>query len=777
MNLPRLLLRLFLGRRLPLTRGRLSAEGLRHPVTISRDRWGIPFIDAQTDPDAWFALGFCHGQDRSFQLEFYLRAVRGTLAEAFGPDALGADRLARRIGFRRAAEAHLPSLDPDLRADLAAYAAGVNAGRARGCPRRAHELVLLRLCPTPWAPADVLGFLKVQSFVMPANWDAELARYQLLRADGPEALSALDPAAIPPLAPGVAGPAVDRLAEDLASFAEFARAAGGSNNWAVAGSRTRSGRPLLANDPHLPPTCPLPWYLARLQTPRWSAAGATLVGGPAVPIGHNGFVAWGSTAGLVDNTDLFIEEIGPDRRSVRQGDDFVPCPVLRERIAVRGRAPVTEEVLLTPRGPVIGPALRGEVGAVSLRATWLDPGPVEGFLRVHLARDARELRATLSQWPALSQNVVFADTAGTIGWQLMGPAPRRRRGWGLLPAAGWDPRAGWEEAPVPFADMPHKLDPPEDFVATANNSPDALAPGVFLGADWLDDHRARRIRELLSSRTDWDVQSTQELQRDLFALPWREMKDAVLSAVAGDPLAAEALALLRGWDGRASADSPAATVYELFVAEMARRVAKARAPRGWRWALGAGFSQVLPRSLFGVRRVGHLVRLLREQPPGWLPLPWPVEVADALAGVVRSLRSRYGRSPASWAWGRVRPLTFQHPLGVRPLTARLFNLGPVAGAGDTDTVAQSSVYPPDATAPPGFVASLRVVLDVGAWDDSSFALPGGQSGNPLSPHYDDLFTLWQRGEGVPIPWSAGHAERAETLELTPGGTVQAFASS
>jgi penicillin amidase len=351
----------------------------------------------------------------------------------------------------------------------------------------------------------------------------------------------------------------------------------------------------------------------------------------------------------------------------------------------------------------------------------------------------------------------------------MGTAPRRRRGWGLLPAAGWDPRAGWEEGPVPFADMPHKLDPPEGFLATANDAPEGLAPGVFLGADWLDDHRARRIREVLSSRTDWDVPSTQELQRDLLTLPWRGMRGAVLSAVAGEPLAAEALALLGGWDGRVSADSPAATVYELFVAEMARRVAKARAPRGWRWALGAGFSEVLPRSLFGVRRVGHLVRLLRERPAGWLPRPWPVEVGEALAGVVRLLRSRYGRAPARWAWGRVRPLTFRHPLGVRPLTARLFNLGPVPGAGDADTVAQASVDPLDATAAPGFVASLRVVIDVGAWDASSFALPGGQSGNPLSPHYDDLFGLWQRGEGVRIPWSAGQAERAETLELTPGG--------
>jgi penicillin amidase len=295
-------------------------------VLVRRDGRGVPSVEASCDEDVWFGLGFCHGQDRAFQLEAYLRAVRGTLAELVGPEGLAVDRLSRRVGFRRAAERQFAALDADLRARLDAYVAGVAAGQGPGSPRRPHELVLLRATPTAWAPADVLGFLKLQSFIMPANWDAELARHRLLRSDGPEALAALDPVGAADAAREAApGGELGRLAEDVAALTEAVRLGGGSNAWAVSGERTASGRPILANDPHLPPTVPSPWYLARLRRPTWAAASATLVGGPALPIGFNGRLAWGSTAGLVDNTDLFLEKVGPDGLSVLRARPSCPA--------------------------------------------------------------------------------------------------------------------------------------------------------------------------------------------------------------------------------------------------------------------------------------------------------------------------------------------------------------------------------------------------------------------------------------------------------------------
>jgi penicillin amidase len=774
-NLARLVFRTALGSRLPVTTGTLTAPGLGRPVRIRRDRWGIPCIDAAGDVDAWYGLGFCHGQDRSFQLELLLRLTRGTLAELVGTPGLPVDRLARRIGFRDAAGMQLGLLEPDLRAMLEGYAAGVNAGATVGLPRPAREFALLRARPTPWTAADVLALLKLHSFALAANWDVELARLKILTGDGPEALAALSPAYpewLPVAAPPgtLAGPAVDRLAEDLAVFSAVVRVGGGSNNWALAPSRTATGRPLVANDTHLPPTLPPQWYLAHVRTPDWAVAGASFVGGPGVLAGHNGCAAWGLTAGMVDNTDLFLEEIGPDGRSVREGDGFVPCALRTETIAVRGGPMVTEEVLVTPRGPLIGPALLGEVGAVSLRATWLEPRPLNGMLRVHRARSFEEFRQAMAEWPALSANLVYADVTGTVGWQLAGDAPRRRRGQGVLPLPAWAPGVGWEDGRVPFAEMPHLVDPPSGFVATANARPLPEGQGPFLGVDWIDGYRLARVVQVLQTRHDWDVAGCQALQLDVHAIPWTEIREAVLAAPALDADVRLALDLLRPWDGGLTVDSAAATVYELCVAALAERVCRAKAPRTYRWALGQGFNPLFGYSGFMVRRLGHLVRLLRAQPAGWFARPWPEEVADVLGGVVRRLRAEFGADPARWGWGRLRPLTLRHPLGERKVFARVFNLGPVPWGGDAKTPSQASAPTLDPLGNPAFVATLRLVIDVGAWSNSRFILASGQSGNPLSPHYADQFPLWRIGEGVPIPWTEDEVRQATvaTLDLTPG---------
>jgi penicillin amidase len=775
MNLPRLLVRLLLGRRLPRTNGRLRVPGARSALRIHRDRWGIPYVAADNDHDAHFGVGFCHGQDRAFQLEVLLRVIRGTLAEAFGPAALPIDRLARRIGFHHASLEQFGVLDADVRAMLEAYSAGINAGTTLGLPSRPHEFSLLRFRPTPWTPADSLGVVKLISFTLSSNWDAELARFVILTEDGPEALAALDPSspAGQPQAP-VPGPGMsasfDRLSEDLALLTGMAGLGGASNNWAVAGARTATGRPLLANDPHLDARLPTHWYLVQVRTPAWAAAGATFLGGPTVLSGHNGHAAFGMTAGLIDNTDLFREEIGLDGQSFREGDGWVPCAAREEVIHVRGASPVTERVLVTPRGPIISPALEGAQGeALSLRALWLEPRPMRGLLCLQFARDLDEFRRIAEAWPACSQHYVYADVSGTIGSQVIGRAPRRHRGWGTLPLPGWDPAVGWEPDLVPFEAMPHGANPPEGFVATANTDPQPSGDGPFLGVDWIDSYRLAAIRRALAGRTDWDVPRTQVLQTSQESLVWPELREVVLAAGSTDPVAQEAQALLRDWDGRVTVDSPAAAVFELFVAEMAQRVAKAKAPRAYRWALGCGGSLITDHGFFCFRRVSHLVQLLRIQPSGWLGLPWPEEIADALAVTVRGLRGAHGTNPSTWAWGRVRPLVMHHPLGRGRLLAAIFNRGPVPCGGDTDTINQASVFPLRPTEPCNNIASMRAVIDVGGWENSRFVLPGGQSGNPFSPHYDDLFPLWQRGEGVPIAWEPEAVRKAavETLELVP----------
>jgi penicillin amidase len=763
-----LLLRLVLGRRLPRVEGSLRLQGLQAPVSVRRDRYGVAYVDAQNDADAWFGLGFCQAQERSFQLELRLRTARGTLSQVFGETTLAIDRLSRRIGLFESAQRQLPLLDGEVAQQIDAYVRGVNAGLAT--TPRAPELALLRAEPSVWQPADVLGMGKLLSFLLIGNWDVELSRLKILQLDGPRALRDLDPTPYPEdhvvvSPPGAAAAAaIERLSEDMERFVAFAGRGGGSNAWAVAGARTRSGLPILANDPHLEGVLPPHWYLVNIRTPAWHVAGASMVGAPAVGPGHNGFAAWGVTAGLVDTVDLFIEDIAPDGRSVRHGDGSEACELRREVIEVRGKRPIVEDVLVTPRGPIIGPALQGEPGAVSLRAVWLDAKPARGFLTAHKARSFEAFRREFAQWPLLSQNLAYADAGGTIGWQLVGEAPRRRAGWGTLPLPAADPATGWQDEGVPFDAMPHHSNPEAGFVATANNKPVVDEDATpYLGVDWLDGYRASRISEALAERIDWDVAATQRLQVDEVSLPWREVRDIILTLGDESGSIGRAIALLRDWNGRVAVDSPAATIFEAFLREMARRIARARAPRSADWALGRGFTELMPVTTFAAARQSRVLRRLREQPEGWFGHGWRAEMSDALGAVTRDLSARFGPDPAAWAWGSVRPITLEHPLGRVKALAPLFNRGPFAWGGDGNTVSQAS------GSHPSVIASMRVVIPVGDWEAARFVLPGGQSGNPFSLHYDDQLPLWRRGEGIAIAWSEDAIARAtlSTLRLDP----------
>jgi penicillin amidase len=584
-------------------------------------------------------------------------------------------------------------------------------------------------------------------------------------ADGPDAAFALDPLSQPtPRAAVVAG--MEQLQKELHALSDILGSGGGSNNWAIAGKRSKTGRPIIANDPHLFPFLPSQWYLAHVKTPEWETAGATLVGAPAIAVGHNGFAAWCATAGLVDNTDFFIEEIGPDGHSVREANGYQPCTIRRETIRVKGGNAVVEEVLETPRGPIVSPALLCEGPALSLRAVWLDPLPVRGLLDAHRCRSFEQFRDCFRHWPCLSLNMVYADVSGRIAWQLVGQTPIRRNGSGLTPQPAWLPNSGWEVKHVPFEQMPHIVDPDCGYVATANNHPDPDGHGPYLGNDFLDDYRRDAIVEHLAARTDWSVSGVQQLQMNTLSLPWRQMRDAVLRCTPVDKAGIVAWELLRDWDGHVRADSSGAAVFELFAAEMAQRIASAKTPKGSAWELGRR-ACVPGNNLFYCRRFHHLVSLLREQPIGWFE-SWPKEISAALSSAGARLTKTVGVEPATWIWGQLRRLTLRHPLvQTVPILRSVFNEGRVPIGGDGDTIMQAAVDLVDPIADTDNIPGMRLVIDVGEWSNSRFVIAGGQSGNPLSPHFLDMFPLWQRGDGVPIAWTAEEVAAAtkQTLQL------------
>ena len=774
MNFHKPLFRLLLGQRLPTTNGELTLQGIRRPVVIRRDRYAVPYIEAETDEDAWYALGFCQGQDRSFSLEMLLRASRGTLCELVGPGALATDRLSRQLGFTRLAPKQLEVFHPNVRQRFEAFARGINDGVSRGRRRKAHEFTLLRAEPSTFEAVDLAAVYLLQSMALSANWDIELVRLRMLELDGPEALTLLDPPypgwhPVSTMPETSAGPAVDALARDIASLTEIVGVNRASNSWAVSPSKTSTGRPILANDPHLVPTLPPHWFLAHVRTPNWGLVGATFAGLPAFPVGHNGHVAWGVTLGLADNSDLFLEQIGDDGVRVREGSHFVPCEVIDETINIKDGPAHHERILVTPRGPIVGQSASNDSLAISIKATWLQALPVEGLLETHTATTCEEFRQLFTKWPHISLTLAHADTRGDIGLQLAGQVPRRRAGFGTIPMPGWKSDSGWHDAFVPFDEMPHTTNPEPGFVATANNQPLPSGQGPFLGVDWLDGYRASRITEIVGAMDDWDIESTAQAQLDTVSIPWREIKEVVSMVEPSTSEAQQALALLSEWDGAVDVDSVGATVFEFFLKEMIQRVAMAKAPRSWEWVIGRSETPVHSLTLLSGRRVGHLANLLKNQPEGWSDVPLSRLINESLAAATTELRDRYGADPSGWQWGPIRPLTLKHPVGRSKWLAPIYNFPPVPCPGDTNTVFQTGADPRNPGAGPLVCPSMRMVLDVGNWDENIFALPGGQSGNPLSPHYNDQFRLWTQGNGITIPWSPEAVEQVSvsTLSLTP----------
>jgi len=315
--------------------------------------------------------------------------------------------------------------------------------------------------------------------------------------------------------------------------------------------------------------------------------------------------------------------------------------------------------------------------------------------------------------------------------------------------------------------MPHLVNPPQEFASTANNKPVA-GEGPYLGRDWVE-YRQARIVKLLSDRDDWDPVDTQKMQLDQTPIPWQEIREIVLSAPVQDDDARLAVEILHVWDGVSRADSTGAAVYEFFLLELNQRMVKAKAPNGTSWALGKGFNPLVLRTFFRMRSTSNLVQCLKERPEGWFDAGWPSEVADALGAAVRNLRETSGSNPSDWSWGAVHNLVLSHPLGVRPPLAKIYNRGPYPTGGDQNTIAQAGRLPDEFGSNVTNLANLRVVYDVGNWDESRCVLCGGQSGNPFSIHYDDLLNYWLRGEMVTMAWSRESIQKStkQTLHLLP----------
>ena len=745
----------------------LATAGLSAPVEVLIDRSGVPHLYAAGARDLLFAQGYVHARDRLWQMELNRRIARGTLAELFGAPVLEADRFFRRLGFARDAVRDLERLSPEARALLEAYSAGVNAYAARH--RRPLEFTLLRAHPKPWQPADSLAFGRYMSWTQTSNWETELIRARLLDRLPAERVAALEPGDPATGVPKGAGlPALDAR-EAARAFAPLSGLHGGaSNNWVVSASRSSTGRPLLANDPHLYPRIPASWYVVHLNGGGFDVAGASLPGLPGVIIGHNARVAWGVTAGMTDGEDLFLEQADPKAPGGVRSPDGSPQPtVVREAIVVRGRRePVEDDVVITRHGPLLNgtldlPAAGPPIALRSVLQDW--PNPVEALLRLNQATDWTTFRSALADWAFPCLNFVYADVEGNIGYKLAGRVPIRAKGDGYAPVPGWTGEYEWTGY-VPFDELPEAFNPPDGVFATANSRP-AAPSAHFLARDWIDDSRWRRIIELLHSRPRHSLADFQDMQADLISLPARTISAHLESDPSDDPQVRKAAAYLTAWNGRLSAESVAASLYEAFRLELLEALNPDLEPRLLHWVQGRGVDPLIaPVSAFWFRGSSELI--------GHLEHADRAVVRRAFAAAVARLRRELGDDLDQWQWGRLHQITFAHPIGVGvPALDRALRLsrGPFPLGGDADTVAQAGVDPWHPFSANAFTVSYRQLFDVGDWDAARFILPTGQSGHPGSPHYDDLLEAWRKVEYRPLHFTrpAVEAAVAETIALVP----------
>ncbi len=772
-------LRYVLRRRLPQTTGSVTLNGLQAEVEVVRDRWGVPHIYGQEANDLYFALGFVHAQDRLWQMEFRRRLVSGTLAEVLGEPALAPDRLMRRVGLRRAAQHQLPDLDPDTRASLQAYTAGVNSFIEAEGRRLPVEFRLLRFRPEPWTALDVAALAKWQGWILSGNWDTEIVRSWVIDRLGAEAAAELEPPypeGAPLVVPPGAGyqPSDGDLLKEYQAVSRLAPGGGGSNNWVVDGAKSTTGKPLLANDPHLPPEMPGTWYEVHLSGGGLDVVGASLAGLPAVIIGHNRRIAWGITASAVDQQDLYVIHVNPENsRQYRYQGRWREGEVAFEPIWVRGRnEPVLEEVLLTHHGPVISPAIDGESRALALRSVCVESvALIRAGQRLMVAENWDEFRDALREWSSPGLNFVYADVDGNIGYQLAGFVPLRRKGRGLVPAPGWDKGYEWNGY-VPFEEIPHSYNPEAHFAATANNKIEQGNGRYPIYGDWLDGYRVRRIVEMLRAKEKLSVEDFKAMQADCFSIAGREMAQHLARLEPEDETSRRALEYIRDWDYRLTADSVAAAIYSVFFYRMYRNTFAHRLGDALDSYAGQGVHLLVPANGYGYRAASHLARLMQEARPDWFPSgdgqrdTWQTVMLRSLKEAVQHLEASLGKDMSRWQWGRLHTVTFSHPLGqVRPL-GRLFSRGPIPVDGDMNTVKHASYDPASPYRASLAVVSYRQIIDLSDFKNSISMGTTGQSGQPGSGHYDDMVEPWLNVEYHPMLF-----ERPDVLEAAESTLV------
>ncbi|OYO24522.1 penicillin acylase family protein [Enemella dayhoffiae] len=806
----------------PQTSGTLTLAPLSNPVTVLRDAQGVPQLYADTPEDLFAAQGFVHAQDRFFEMDFRRHVTAGRLSEWFGPSQVNTDAYVRTLGFRRVAEQEFGMLSSRGRRYLEAYTAGVNAYlSSRSATDLSIEYALLGLqgrntTPEPWSGVDSLAWLKAMAWQLDGNLNAEVESAVMRRLVGDQRAGELrpdyDPEVFEPIvdggapvngqfdpnaqagqqrpAPPVSEAAIPALRAILAGnlqlptlVADSASAATGSNSWVISGERSATGKPILANDPHLATSIPsiftqvgLHCRVVDANCP-FDVSGFSFAGMPGVMIGQNADIAWGMTTPYVDTQDLFIEQVRDGR--VRRGEDWRPLESRTELISVAGEEPRAITVRTSSHGPLLSdvdtklrgvpPApATGEVeSAVALGWTALTPGAsLDAVFGVNEARNFTEFRQAAEKLKAPSQNLVYADRQGNIGYQLPGDLPRRGQGDGTSPVPGWDPAYAWQGR-IPFAELPYSYNPPRGYLVAANQQIIANYPGV-LGTDPSMGWRSQQIGERINAHHGpITLAETQDIFTDTRVRFADRIVPALLRVPPAEDWVRDGQQVLRDWDLKADPDSAGTLYFQLVMKHLLRLTLDDELPP----ELRTGSSD---------RWYAVVAELIRDPRNRWWDDQRTVIVEDrdsiiaqAMVDARRDITVLMSRDPDGWKWGRAHRLRLQNQTfgssGVGLLEA-LFNRGNEPVGGGTAIVEafgfDDRKWGFEVTSGP----TMRMAVDLADPDRSRWVNQSGQSGHIFHPHYDDQLRRLARNDLAPWPCTpdAVQAAAVDRLELTPG---------
>ena len=745
----------------------LNVSGLKENVIVRRDERSIPYIEAKNNADLYFAQGFVTAQDRLWQMDLYRRVASGTTAELFGNAALEEDKRWRRFGFSGLVQETYKNFSPEYKSVLDNYARGVNAYiTSLDDNSMPTEFKILQYKPAEWKPTDSLIIGKILTDALSTTWyeDATRAKFKNLpkeqfdqlfiektpfdvlvvgKDSGETQKSKAKTAGLADVQNLFEAAKLDQnirkqSLEKIGFYQEFNAA---SNNWVVSGKRTLDGKPILANDPHLRPSAPSIWYMANLSGKDSRVSGVTLPGVPGIILGHNQNIAWGATNLGPDVQDLYVEEFnGKNEYKTEKG--FEAAEVRTEEIKVRQNLlkPDVEivkfEVVSTDDGVIIQNA--GDK-KIALKWTALDAknNEFEAFYLLNRAKDWSDFNAALKTYGGATQNFVYADVKGNIGFHNGGAIPIRSSGDGSFPYDGAKNDGKWSKY-IPFEELPGSYNPPEGFIVTANQRLAGDSYKYFLGHSWAAPYRARRIYQLLQANSKMTIADNMDIQRDVYSISYANFASEIVKLEAASN---ESLKMLRGWDGKTDIDSTAPILVLEIRGEFLKKIlvgtiGKEKAD-AYQWSNVNSF----------------IDWLLREKPANWLPKEFAsykelLLKSDEAARA--SLIKKYGADESKWAWGSIDKIRFSHPLAAAPLIGSVFAIEPLPyrGSGTSPNV--------------GAAVSMRFVTVPGNWDETRQGITLGESGNPRSPFYKDQLKSWSQGNTPIFPFSKEAVEKAAT---------------